>query len=237
MSQCLISVPTCCRNIREVKEIDYWPTWLHGYWTKKKKRKKKQVVICFFCWCRLTFTWMWKWFCAIIPSGCSSRDPSSDSSNPVIKYIMLNIIYSLPFSLPSWHFLELMPVFIYLSPQWSLVCGSASEVHIAKFSLLVGSIFGYLVFGILADWWDIYCQVQSHLLQRQMCFSKYNLTFISLRFGRHPVLIISVFFMLVFGLTVAFSVNVAMFSTLRFFEGFCLAGITLSLYVLSKSGA
>ncbi len=38
-----------------------------------------------------------------------------------------------------------------------------------------------------------------------------------------------------FGLTVAFSVNVPMFSTLRFFEGFCLAGITLSLYVLSKS--
>lgn len=55
------------------------------------------------------------------------------------------------------------------------------------------------------------------------------------RFGRHPVLIISVLFMLVFGLTVAFSVNVPMFSTLRFFEGFCLAGIILSLYVLSKS--
>ncbi|CAG5896667.1 unnamed protein product [Menidia menidia] len=86
---------------------------------------------------------------------------------------------------------------------WSLVCESAWKVHIAKFSLLVGSIFGYLVFGILADW-----------------------------FGRHPVLIISVLFMLVFGLTVAFSVNVPMFSTLRFFEGFCLAGITLSLYVL-----
>lgn len=54
------------------------------------------------------------------------------------------------------------------------------------------------------------------------------------RFGRHPVLIISVFFMLVFGFTVAFSVNVPMFSTLRFFEGFCLAGISLSLYVLSE---
>ncbi|KAM9790900.1 solute carrier family 22 member 23 isoform X1 [Syngnathus typhle] len=87
--------------------------------------------------------------------------------------------------------------------KWSLVCNSSWKVHIAKFSLLVGSIFGYLVFGILADW-----------------------------FGRHPVLIISVLFMLVFGLTVAFSVNVPMFSTLRFFEGFCLSGITLSLYVL-----
>ena len=40
--------------------------------------------------------------------------------------------------------------------------------------------------------------------------------------------------MLVFGLSVAFSVNVTMFSTLRFFEGFCLAGLALSLYVLSK---
>ncbi|KAM6918468.1 solute carrier family 22 member 23-like [Xenentodon cancila] len=87
--------------------------------------------------------------------------------------------------------------------KWSLVCDSAWKVHIAKFSLLVGSIFGFLVFGILADW-----------------------------FGRHPVLIISVLFMLVFGLTVAFSINMPMFSTLRFFEGFCLAGITLSLYVL-----
>ncbi|XP_033959844.1 solute carrier family 22 member 23-like [Pseudochaenichthys georgianus] len=87
--------------------------------------------------------------------------------------------------------------------KWSLVCDSAWKVHIAKFSLLVGSIFGYLTFGVLADW-----------------------------FGRHPVLIISVLFMLVFGLTVAFSVNVPMFSTLRFFEGFCLAGIYLSLYVL-----
>ncbi|XP_061111057.1 mucin-2-like isoform X2 [Conger conger] len=38
--------------------------------------------------------------------------------------------------------------------------------------------------------------------------------------------------MVLFGLTVAFSINVPMFSTLRFFEGFCLAGITLSLYVL-----
>ncbi|KAG5286743.1 hypothetical protein AALO_G00018290 [Alosa alosa] len=87
--------------------------------------------------------------------------------------------------------------------KWNLVCGSRRKVHIAKFSLLVGSIFGYLVMGILADW-----------------------------FGRHPVLIISVLFMLVFGLTVAFSANVPMFSTLRFFEGFCLAGISLSLYVL-----
>ncbi|KAI7809144.1 solute carrier family 22 member 23 [Triplophysa rosa] len=87
--------------------------------------------------------------------------------------------------------------------KWNLVCDSAWIVHIAKFSLLVGSIFGYLVLGVLADW-----------------------------FGRHPVLILSVFFMLVFGMTVAFSANVPMFSTLRFFEGFCLAGITLSLYAL-----
>ncbi|KAK2901424.1 hypothetical protein Q8A67_009539 [Cirrhinus molitorella] len=87
--------------------------------------------------------------------------------------------------------------------KWNLVGDSAWVVHIAKFSLLVGSIFGYLVLGFLADW-----------------------------IGRHPVLILSVIFMLIFGMTVAFSVNVPMFSTLRFFEGFCLAGITLSLYAL-----
>ncbi|KAK1173667.1 solute carrier family 22 member 23-like isoform X2 [Acipenser oxyrinchus oxyrinchus] len=87
--------------------------------------------------------------------------------------------------------------------KWNLVCDSTWKVHIAKFSLLVGLIFGYLVMGVLADW-----------------------------FGRQPVLIISVIFMLIFGLTVALSVNVTMFSTLRFFEGFCLAGIILSLYVM-----
>lgn len=47
-------------------------------------------------------------------------------------------------------------------------------------------------------------------------------------------MILSVLFMLLFGLSVAFSVNATMFSTLRFFEGFCLAGLALSLYVLSK---
>lgn len=37
--------------------------------------------------------------------------------------------------------------------QWNLVCDSAWKVHIAKFSLLVGSIFGYLVMGVMADWY------------------------------------------------------------------------------------
>ncbi|XP_037538120.1 solute carrier family 22 member 23 [Nematolebias whitei] len=103
----------------------------------------------------------------------------------------------------EWSFVQHTGLDQNVVTKWTLVCDSAWIVHIAKFSLLVGLIFGYLVFGILADW-----------------------------FGRHPVLIISVLFMLVFGLTVAFSVNVSMFSTLRFFEGFCLAGINLSLYVL-----
>ncbi|XP_055041726.1 solute carrier family 22 member 23 isoform X2 [Misgurnus anguillicaudatus] len=50
--------------------------------------------------------------------------------------------------------------------------------------------------------------------------------------GRIPVLLVSVLSLLVFGLAMAFSVDMAMFSTLRFFEGFCLAAIRLSLYVL-----
>lgn len=54
------------------------------------------------------------------------------------------------------------------------------------------------------------------------------------RSGRRPVLLFSVIFILVFGLTVALSVNVTMFSTLRFFEGFCLAGVILTLYALRK---
>lgn len=55
------------------------------------------------------------------------------------------------------------------------------------------------------------------------------------RVGRRPVLLFSIIFILIFGLTVALSVNVTMFSTLRFFEGFCLAGIILTLYALRKS--
>lgn len=54
------------------------------------------------------------------------------------------------------------------------------------------------------------------------------------RVGRRPVLLFSVIFILIFGLTVALSVNVTMFSTLRFFEGFCLAGIILTLYAIRK---
>ncbi|KAK3506616.1 hypothetical protein QTP70_011053 [Hemibagrus guttatus] len=87
--------------------------------------------------------------------------------------------------------------------KWQLVCDDEWKVHIAKFSLLVGSIFGYLLMGAMADW-----------------------------IGRIPVLLVSVLSVLVFGLCVAFSVDMAMFSTLRFFQGFSLAAIRLSLYVL-----
>lgn len=48
------------------------------------------------------------------------------------------------------------------------------------------------------------------------------------------MLLLSIIFILLFGLTVALSVNITMFSTLRFFEGFCLAGIILTLYALRK---
>lgn len=83
------------------------------------------------------------------------------------------------------------------------MCDGEWKVHIAKFSLLVGSIFGYLLMGAMADW-----------------------------LGRIPVLLVSVLSVLVFGLAVAFSVDMSMFSTLRFFEGFCLAAVRLTLYVL-----
>ncbi|XP_027457749.1 solute carrier family 22 member 23 isoform X2 [Zalophus californianus] len=92
--------------------------------------------------------------------------------------------------------------------KWDLVCDNAWKVHIAKFSLLVGLIFGYLITGCIADW-----------------------------VGRRPVLLFSIIFILIFGLTVALSVNVTMFSTLRFFEGFCLAGIILTLYALRQHQA
>uniref|UniRef100_A0A674J0H8 Major facilitator superfamily (MFS) profile domain-containing protein n=1 Tax=Terrapene triunguis TaxID=2587831 RepID=A0A674J0H8_9SAUR len=103
----------------------------------------------------------------------------------------------------EWHYLIRAGLVQNVVSKWDLVCESSWKVHIAKFSLLVGLIFGYLITGCIADW-----------------------------VGRRPVLLFSVIFILIFGLTVALSVNVTMFSTLRFFEGFCLAGIILSLYAL-----
>lgn len=98
-------------------------------------------------------------------------------------------------------------------------------------SLLTGEIYSFV---FLKYWGKINCLcLWLVVLASQRPSHRFEMYI--LRFGRHPVLIISVLFMLVFGLTVAFSVNVPMFSTLRFFEGFCLAGIILSLYVLSKS--
>lgn len=43
-------------------------------------------------------------------------------------------------------------IVVMMSPQWQLVCDEEWKVHIAKFSLLVGSIFGYLLMGAMADW-------------------------------------------------------------------------------------
>ncbi|XP_009676327.2 solute carrier family 22 member 23 isoform X2 [Struthio camelus] len=103
----------------------------------------------------------------------------------------------------EWHYRIRAGLVQNVVSKWDLVCDSAWKVHIAKFSLLVGLIFGHLITGCIADW-----------------------------VGRRPVLLFSVIFILIFGLTVALSVNVTMFSTLRFFEGFCLAGIVLSLYAL-----
>ncbi|NXG57120.1 S22AN protein, partial [Hemiprocne comata] len=103
----------------------------------------------------------------------------------------------------EWHYRIRAGLVQNVVSKWDLVCDSTWKVHIAKFSLLVGLIFGHLITGCIADW-----------------------------VGRRPVLLFSVIFILIFGLTVALSVNVTMFSTLRFFEGFCLAGIVLSLYAL-----
>ncbi|XP_052553540.1 solute carrier family 22 member 23 isoform X2 [Tympanuchus pallidicinctus] len=103
----------------------------------------------------------------------------------------------------EWHYRIRAGLVQNVVSKWDLVCDSAWKVHIAKFSLLVGLIFGHLITGCIADW-----------------------------VGRRPILLFSVIFILIFGLSVALSVNVTMFSTLRFFEGFCLAGIVLSLYAL-----
>lgn len=149
-------------------------------------------------WCRQADGQQGDWNGSLVPPGHANRSG----------------IFPLATALPGpgnasecdcheWHYRIRAGLVQNVVSKWDLVCDSAWKVHIAKFSLLVGLIFGHLITGCIADW-----------------------------VGRRPVLLFSVIFILVFGLTVALSVNVTMFSTLRFFEGFCLAGIVLSLYAL-----
>lgn len=163
--------------------------------------------------------------------------------SPIFKTPSKHYIYlSVPLCFsPSIHFLELTAVFICLcSGVWCVTQHGKSILQSSPCwwdpsldtwclgSSLTGKIFSqvlsHCVLSMDIRSWNVFNHPHPFPFLLLFC-----------RFGRHPVLIISVLFMLVFGLTVAFSVNVPMFSTLRFFEGFCLAGITLSLYVLSKS--
>ncbi|KAL2089389.1 hypothetical protein ACEWY4_014077 [Coilia grayii] len=87
--------------------------------------------------------------------------------------------------------------------EWWLVCEEEWQAHLAHLSFLLGTAIGALLTGALADWW-----------------------------GRLPVLCLSVFVTFVCGIAVAFSHNVLAFCMLRFIQGFGLAGIFLSLYLL-----
>lgn len=51
-----------------------------------------------------------------------------------------------------WYMIFMYPSVLFWL-QWTLVCDGEWKVHIAKFSLLVGSIFGYLLMGAMADWY------------------------------------------------------------------------------------
>lgn len=154
----------------------------------------------------------------------------------IVHYISLLEKTIFIFHFHSINVLKLTPVFICLySGVWCVTQHGKSTLQSSLYwwapsldtwcleSLQTGKLYIQL------------CTIKTPVLNWKCPETKNIFLLHSCRFGRHPVLIISVLFMLVFGLTVAFSVNVPMFSTLRFFEGFCLAGITLSLYVLSKS--
>ena len=77
--------------------------------------------------------------------------------------------------------------------QWDLVCGDAYKVNLATTIYFVGVMVGGLVFGTLSD-----------------------------KFGRRPVILVTMFIPPVIGLLLFFLKNYVAFLVLRFFLGFVL---------------
>lgn len=92
-----------------------------------------------------------------------------------------------------------------LATEWDLVCSRKGMNKATATVFFIGVMFGAPVFGFLSD-----------------------------RFGRRPLLLVSYLTSLMFAVLSVFSTSYTMFVILRFFTGMSLAGISIISIVLSK---